>query len=136
MKQDFIERVNREMAVDFPTADLPTREALAVDPHVEAHTWIGAAAGERLQVLVDQHHALGRRLLEAVAELQCPPGAALLGARGDLAREAGLVAFAREDAAGAGERVARGKICDGEIGRHLAVHALDEVRLHFIKLGR
>ena len=29
MKQDFIERVNREMASDFPSADLPAREALA-----------------------------------------------------------------------------------------------------------
>ena len=29
MKQDFVERVNREMAADFPTADLPAREALA-----------------------------------------------------------------------------------------------------------
>jgi L-fuculose-phosphate aldolase len=29
MKQEFIERVNREMAVDFPAADLPPREALA-----------------------------------------------------------------------------------------------------------
>ena len=29
MKQDFIERVSREMATDFPAADLPPREALA-----------------------------------------------------------------------------------------------------------
>jgi L-fuculose-phosphate aldolase len=29
MKQDFIDRVNREMAVDFPATDLPAREALA-----------------------------------------------------------------------------------------------------------
>ena len=29
MKQEFIERVNREMAVDFPATDLPPREALA-----------------------------------------------------------------------------------------------------------
>ena len=29
MKQEFIERVNREMAIDFPAADLPPREALA-----------------------------------------------------------------------------------------------------------
>jgi L-fuculose-phosphate aldolase len=29
MKQDFLERVNREMAMDFPAADLPAREALA-----------------------------------------------------------------------------------------------------------
>jgi len=29
MKQDFIERVSREMASDFPAADLPAREALA-----------------------------------------------------------------------------------------------------------
>jgi L-fuculose-phosphate aldolase len=29
MKQDFIDRVNREMAVDFPAADLPARDALA-----------------------------------------------------------------------------------------------------------
>lgn len=29
MKQEFIERVNREMAVDFPAGDLPPREALA-----------------------------------------------------------------------------------------------------------
>lgn len=29
MKQDFIERVSREMAADFPAADLPPREALA-----------------------------------------------------------------------------------------------------------
>ena len=29
MKQDLIERVNREMAADFPVADLPAREALA-----------------------------------------------------------------------------------------------------------
>ena len=29
MKQDFIERVSREMASDFPDADLPPREALA-----------------------------------------------------------------------------------------------------------
>ena len=29
MKQDFIERVSREMAADFPAADLPAREALA-----------------------------------------------------------------------------------------------------------
>ena len=29
MKQEFIERVNREMAADFPAADLPPREALA-----------------------------------------------------------------------------------------------------------
>jgi len=29
MKQDFIDRVNREMAADFPAADLPAREALA-----------------------------------------------------------------------------------------------------------
>jgi L-fuculose-phosphate aldolase len=29
MKQDFVERVNREMAADFPAADLPAREALA-----------------------------------------------------------------------------------------------------------
>ncbi|MFN2644362.1 MAG: aldolase [Burkholderiales bacterium] len=29
MKQDFVERVNREMAADFPDADLPARDALA-----------------------------------------------------------------------------------------------------------
>jgi L-fuculose-phosphate aldolase len=29
MKQEFVERVNREMAADFPAAALPTREALA-----------------------------------------------------------------------------------------------------------
>jgi len=29
MKQEFVERVNREMAADFPAADLPPREALA-----------------------------------------------------------------------------------------------------------
>jgi len=29
MKQEFIDRVNREMAADFPAADLPAREALA-----------------------------------------------------------------------------------------------------------
>ena len=29
MKQVFVDRVNREMAADFPTADLPPREALA-----------------------------------------------------------------------------------------------------------
>jgi L-fuculose-phosphate aldolase len=29
MKQDFIDRVSREMAADFPSADLPPREALA-----------------------------------------------------------------------------------------------------------
>ena len=29
MKQEFIERVNQEMAIDFPAADLPPREALA-----------------------------------------------------------------------------------------------------------
>ena len=29
MKQDFVERVNREMAADFPASDLPAREALA-----------------------------------------------------------------------------------------------------------
>jgi len=29
MKQDFIERVNREMTADFPSADRPAREALA-----------------------------------------------------------------------------------------------------------
>jgi len=29
MKQDFVERVNREMAADFPSADLPARDALA-----------------------------------------------------------------------------------------------------------
>jgi len=29
MKREFIERVNREMAADFPVADLPPREALA-----------------------------------------------------------------------------------------------------------
>ena len=29
MKQEFVERVNREMATDFPAADLPPREALA-----------------------------------------------------------------------------------------------------------
>jgi len=29
MKQDFIDRVSREMTADFPTADLPPREALA-----------------------------------------------------------------------------------------------------------
>ena len=29
MKQDFIERVSREMATDFPATDLPAREALA-----------------------------------------------------------------------------------------------------------
>jgi L-fuculose-phosphate aldolase len=29
VKQEFIERVNREMAADFPAADLPPREALA-----------------------------------------------------------------------------------------------------------
>jgi len=29
VKQDFVERVNREMAADFPASDLPAREALA-----------------------------------------------------------------------------------------------------------
>ncbi len=29
MKQEFVDRVNREMAADFPAADLPAREALA-----------------------------------------------------------------------------------------------------------
>jgi len=29
MKQDFVERVSREMAADFPSADLPARDALA-----------------------------------------------------------------------------------------------------------
>ena len=29
MKQDFIDRVSREMAADFAAADLPARDALA-----------------------------------------------------------------------------------------------------------
>ena len=42
------------------------------------------------------------------------------------------MAFAREDAACAGERVARGQLGCGEIGGHFAAHPLDEVLLHFM----
>jgi hypothetical protein len=79
----------------------------AVDPDVEANARIRPAAGERLQVLVYEHHALGARFLEAVAELRGPPRVGRFGARGDLAGEAGLVAFTREDPARARERAAR-----------------------------
>ena len=37
MKQDFIERVNREMAEDFPAGDLPPQQALASACRVLAH---------------------------------------------------------------------------------------------------
>ncbi len=105
---------------------------LAVDPDVKAHAGIRSAAGERLQILVDQHHALARRFLEAVAELQRPPGPGPVGARGDLTGEAGFMAFAGEDATGAGKRVARRQVRRREIGRHFAAHAIDEVLLHFM----
>jgi L-fuculose-phosphate aldolase len=36
MKQAFVDRVNREMAADFPTADLPAREALAASCRILA----------------------------------------------------------------------------------------------------
>ena len=36
MKQAFVERVNREMAADFPAADLPPREALAAAARILA----------------------------------------------------------------------------------------------------
>src|SRR5205085_11299585 len=108
---------------------------LAIDPDVETYARVRTAAAARLQVLVDAHHALGRRLVEAETELERPPFT-FAGTRGDLAGEAGLVAFAREDAASGGQRLARRQIGGGKIGRHLAVHALNEVLLHFMKLGR
>src|SRR6266850_4355733 len=50
--------------------------------------------------------------------------------------EAGLVAFAREDAAGAGERLARRQVGGGEVRGHFAIHAVDELLFHFMRLGR
>jgi len=112
---------------------------LAVDPDVEARAGIrppAAVCGDRFEVLVDQDHPFRRGLLEAVAELQRPPGPRLLCARGHLAGQAGFVSFARQDAARAGERVARRQIGGWKVSRHLAVHAVDEFLLHFMRRGR
>src|SRR3954471_1199119 len=92
---------------------------LAIDPDVEAHAWIRPPAGERLQILVDEHHPLGARFFEAVAELKRPPAVVILP-RGDLSGETRLMAFMREDAARTGERCARRQVGRREVGRHLA----------------
>src|SRR5204863_4796060 len=110
--------------------------ALAVDPDMEAHAGIWPSAAEGLQILVDQHHAIGRRFVEAVAELQRPPRIWFLPARSHLPGEARLVALAREDAAGSRQRVARRQIGLRKVRGHLAAHAVDEVLLHLMRLGR
>ncbi len=82
--------------------------ALAVDPHVEAHARVGSSTGKRLEILVDQHHAVRGGFVEAVAELERPPGIGLVRPCGDLSGEAGLVAFGGQDAARDGQHFRRG----------------------------
>lgn len=99
---------------------------LAVDPDVEAHPRIRPPALQRPQI-VDQHHALGARLLEAVAELQGPPASRLLAPRRDLAGETRLMPFSRQDPAGRRQRLARGKRRGLQVFGHLAADALEEM---------
>src|SRR6185436_978546 len=111
--------------------------ALAVDPDVEPDAGIRAAAFQRLQVLVDQHHALRGRFLEAVAELQRPERPGVVGARGDLPGEARFMIFLSQDPAAGGEQARRRTFEERQVLVHLAAHPLDEVglRFHFMKLG-
>src|SRR5262245_35259310 len=114
--------------------------ALAVDPDVEAHARIGSAFFQRLEILVHQHHPLGSRLLEAVAELQGPEGAWFPGSRRHLSSEARLMIFAGKDAATLRQQLGRCSLESRQVRIHLATDAIDEVRLvalvHFIRLGR
>src|SRR5690606_18351772 len=104
--------------------------ALAIDPDMEPHARVRAPlAIHGSQVGVDEHHALGRRFLEAVAELQRPPGVGPVAARGDLSREPGLVSLRRQDPAGERERLAVREADAGEVLLHLPAYALHEVRL-------
>ena len=86
----------------------------AIDPDVKPHARIRQAAGERLEIFVDEHHATRRRFVEAVAELERPEGAGFVGPRRHLAGEARLVAFGRQNAASHGH----------------------SILLHFMRLGR
>ena len=110
--------------------------SLLIDPDVEAHAGVRPPAGHRFQVLVDQHHALGGGFVEAVAELEGPPRPGLVGSCSDLPGEARFVAFAREDAAAGGEELRRASFEQRQILGHFAIHAVDELLFHFIKLGR
>src|SRR5687768_3612729 len=101
---------------------------LAVDPHMKAGSGIGPAALQGLEVRVDEDHAIGCRLVEPVAELQGPPGPGFLGARSYLAGKAGLVAFARQDAASAGQGFPRREVGRLEVLLHLAADPVHEVR--------
>jgi hypothetical protein len=66
---------------------------------VETHAGIWPSARKWLEIFVDQDHALGGGLVEAVAELQRPPGSVFLSACRHLAGESGLMPFVSQDAA-------------------------------------
>src|ERR1044071_4480760 len=117
---------------------------LAVDPDVKARTGVGTSPMQGLEVLVDQHHALRGRFLEAVAELQRPESAGRgifpFGTSSDLTGEAGLVAFARENPAACRKRLRCRKPAFAQVLGHLAADPLQEIGLvalvHFMRLGR
>src|SRR3954463_3832172 len=54
MKQDFVERVNREMASDFPATDLPAREALAGACRILAHEGHESGLAGQVTACADQ----------------------------------------------------------------------------------
>src|SRR5688500_6616654 len=54
--------------------DGPNLRTLPIDADVKAHARIGPAAGQGLEILVDEHHSAGGCLVEAIAELERPPG--------------------------------------------------------------
>jgi hypothetical protein len=103
--------------------------ALAVDPDVKARSGIGPPALQRPEVLVDQDHALGAGFVKAVTELQRPPRARLLGARAHLSGQPGFMALAGENAAGRGQRFARGQCLRRQVLGHLAADAVDKMGL-------
>ncbi len=102
-------RGRRRMGVD----DRRDVAARAVDPQVKARRRIRLADAERtravehVQRVVDQQPRRLFGLVEREAERQGPEGARRRAARGQLAGEAGLVAFVGEDPGAARQRVAR-----------------------------
>jgi hypothetical protein len=57
---------------------------------VKPHAGVWPAAGKRLEIFVDKHHAPRRRFVEAVAEPERPEGARFVGPCSHLPRETGF----------------------------------------------
>lgn len=100
----------------------------AIDPEVETNPGVRPPALERAQIFVHEHHAFGGRLVEAVAELERPPRAWLVAARGDLSGKTRLVSFGREDATTSGKRFRHWQFRCSEVGLHLPADTLQKIR--------